>query len=162
MYCPTHPKTDCICVEQNISNICIKFCHGPLAEWVLIQYKEDNITTGNILSPSILAQGVTITGNYCKSEGHPITCHEGMVVKKKCSSTNTQPWHMEGFSGQCNAMALLPTGKRNAAYYPKICNSHFLQHPMHPAIHCYITFMAAEATLNIPRINQSINQYLRS
>jgi len=54
-------------------------------------------------------------------------------------------------------MALLPVGKRNAAYYPKICHSHFLQYPLHPAIHCYIIFMAEEATYQ-----ESINQNLRS
>lgn len=136
-------------MEQSIYNNCIKFCHGPLTEWVLRQYEE-----GKIPSPSILAQGVTITGNYCILD-HPITCHEGMVGRQRYSSTNTQPWHSEGFGGQCHAMALLPVGKRNAAYYPRISHSHFLQHPLHPAIHCYIIFMVEEATLNIPRINQS-------
>jgi len=97
MYCPAHPKTDCICVEKVFP--ATAFYYEPLAEWVLTQYEEDSITTGKIMSPSILAQGVTITDNYCIL-GHPITCHEGMVGRQRYSSTSTQPWHSEGFSGQ--------------------------------------------------------------
>jgi hypothetical protein len=49
VYCSIRPKMDCMCIEQSTSIICIKFCHGPLAEWVLIHYKKDSITTGKIL-----------------------------------------------------------------------------------------------------------------
>ena len=90
MYCPVHPKMECICVEQIISFIHIKFCHKPLVEWILIQYKKDSITIGKILSPSILAQGVnTLPGKYYIFEGYHITCHEGTEERQKYSSIHT-------------------------------------------------------------------------